>query len=54
MAVGVARAEAAVASRVYVAGRRVPRSAKVRGAHHPHRPVVVAVSTVFPDEAVVG
>ena len=52
MAVGVARAEAAVASRVYVAGRRVPRSAKVRGAHHPHRPS--ESSTFFPDEAVVG
>lgn len=51
MAVGVARAEAAVASRVYVAGRRVPRSAKVRGAHHPLRP---SLSTVFPEEAVVG
>ena len=33
-AVGVARAEAAVASRVYVAGRRV-RVGKVRGAHRP-------------------
>jgi len=53
MAVGVARAEAAVASRVYVAGRRVPRSAKVRGAHHPHRPVVHRYQH-FPDEAVVG
>ena len=52
MAVGVARAEAAVASRVYVAGRRVPRSAKVRGAHRPHRPI--ESSTFFPDEAVVG
>lgn len=53
MAVGVARAEAAVASRVYVAGRRVPRSvAKVRGAHRPHRPI--ESSTFSPDEAVVG
>ena len=52
MAVGVARAEAAVASRVYVAGRRVPRSAKVRGAHCPHRPI--ESSTFSPDEAVVG
>ena len=49
MAVGVARAEAAVASRVYVAGRRVPRSAKVRGAHRP-----IESSTFAPDEAVVG
>lgn len=53
MAVGVARAEAAVASRTYVAGRRVPRSAKVRGAHHPHRELVVHQHN-FPDEAVVG
>lgn len=50
MAVGVARAEAAVASRVYVAGRRVPRSAKVRGAHHP----IVHHHQHFPEEAVVG
>ena len=49
MAVGVARAEAAVASRVYVAGRRVPRSAKVR-CPPPHRPIIHR----YPGEAVVG
>jgi len=51
MAVGVARAEAAVASRVYVAGRRVPRSAKVRCP--PPTPSSRVVHR-FPGEAVVG